>query len=332
MKYIINKEAIVVFHNGSPVRVEKTDKRYPLIIEVFDLPEDEQDDALQTALEPQKAAAIAINGVDGFEVVDGSVWYDGEKLPKVLSDKVISIAAEGLPLENFELFWERLSNNPSSSSVTELLDFLEYKELPITEDGCFLAYKAVNSDYYSCHGNPDTKVIQGTVDDSGRIYNGVGEVIEVRRRDVNDDRNVHCSWGLHVGSLDYARSFGETLLIVKVDPSDVVSVPTDCACQKCRVSKYKVIGDFVEEIVTPVTDASGDTVSTSKAKELDKFTQRVAQYLERKEDEGFDELTIRQIQNSFSPEYPSKEKVINAVQELGYLFRDNNGVVVVELW
>ena len=317
MKYIINKEAIVVFHKGTPVRVEKTDKRYPTIIEVFQLPEDEQDDALVDALEPQVVAATKINGVDGFEVVDGSVWYDGEELPKVLSDKVISIAAEGLPLGNFELFWSKLSNNPSSTSVTELLDFLEYKELPITEDGCFLAYKAVQENGYSSHGNPKTKVLQGTVDDGGRIYNAVGEVIEVRRRDVNDNRNVHCSWGLHVGSLDYARSFGAKLLVVKVDPADVVSVPSDYSCQKARVSKYEVVSDFVEEIVAPVTDSSGDTVTDSKVKELDKFTQRVAQYLDRKEDEGYEEVTVRQIQNAFSPDYPSKEKVINAVQEVG---------------
>ena len=54
---------------------------------------------------------------------------------------------EGLPFEPLVKLFENLMKNISYQTRTQLYDFLEHKNLPITEDGCFLAYKAVNSDY-----------------------------------------------------------------------------------------------------------------------------------------------------------------------------------------
>jgi hypothetical protein len=84
----------------------------------------------------------------------------------------------------------------------------------------------------------------------GSIYNGVGEVIEVARRSVDDNKDNHCSFGLHVGSYDYANNWAGSdgrLLVVEVDPADAVSVPTDCEYQKLRVSKYRVLSDITPE-------------------------------------------------------------------------------------
>jgi hypothetical protein len=57
---------------------------------------------------------------------------------------------------------------------------------------------------------------------------------------VNDDRNSACSVGLHVGTFGYAESFAEQMLVVLVDPADVVSVPTDSNAQKMRVCRLYV--------------------------------------------------------------------------------------------
>jgi 23S rRNA U2552 (ribose-2'-O)-methylase RlmE/FtsJ len=259
-----------------------------------------------------------------FEVVGETVLYQGEELPPALITKVLSIVRDGLPLEHFEKFWQRLEKNPSSSSVNELIDFLSYKELPITEDGCFIAYRGVNSDYYSVNGNTNTKVLQGQVDDQGRILNAIGETIEVSRRQVDDNRDIGCSYGLHVGSLDYASSWGPKVIVVKVDPADVVSVPKDCSCQKCRVSKYEVLYDFVGEITASVVGDDGeDDVVTSDENERTEFVSKVDNYLQRKIEEGYEEVTVRQIQNSFSPVWPSKESVLDALQELWFDWDDN---------
>ena len=235
-------------------------------------------------------------------------------------------------MEHFEKFWENLEKNPSAKSVEELTQFLDYKELPITEDGCFLAYKGVLSDYYSVHGNTSTKVIQGTVDSNGKIYNGIGEVIEVRRRDVDDDRDAHCSYGLHCGSLEYARGFATKIIVVKVNPADVVSVPSDCSCQKCRVSKYEVVSDFIEEIQASVVDEDGaDTITTNESKERNEFIERVERYILNKVNQGYEEVSVRQIQNSFSPEWATKQQVLDALQSLNYYFWDEDGVTMVDI-
>jgi len=159
-------------------------------------------------------------------------------------------------------FIERLMVNPSANSVNELYTFLSYKSLPITPSGKFLAYKGVDNNYYSKHGNKNTIVVKGKVSDSGSIYNGVGETIEVARRSVDDNKDNHCSFGLHVGSYDYANEWAGgngRLLVVEVDPADAVSVPTDCSFQKLRVSKYTVISDITadrKEIPSAVYDYS----------------------------------------------------------------------------
>lgn len=339
MTYIINTTAIILFINGRSIRVEKTDIRYPSIIAVFDLPKEEQEDAVEAIMAPAVSAIKKIKGAEGFEIIEGVVYYKDQKLPAALSKKVASIITDGLPIHHFEKFWELLQQNPSSSSVNELMDFLEYKELPITEDGHFLAYKGVENDFWSRSGNPDTVVLQGTVDKSGRILNTIGETIEVQRRDVDDDRRKHCSHGLHVGSLDYASDFAYKLIVVKVNPADVVSVPTDYSCQKARVSKYVVLSEYVDEIKASVTDAAGIPLAESKTQQAEDlreehsdFTKRVDNYLDRKKDEGYDEVTIRQIQNSFSPEYPSRQRVYDALQTLGYGWEEEDGVVIVPLF
>ena len=334
MTYITNNAAIIlILSNGEKIRVEKTDKNYAKILKTFELPKEEQEDAVRAVLNPIIKIASA-----GFVIDGDDVTYQGESLPKALKTKVISIVRDGLPIEHFEKFWAKLRENPSAQSVAELVDFLSYKELPITDDGDIIAYKGVLDNYYSQTGNKDTRVLQGTVNSSGQIYNGVGEVIEVARNCVDDNRANECSFGLHCGSLDYARGFSSRLILVKVNPKDVVSVPKDYSFQKCRVSTYEVVGDFVEEIVTAVVDSKGnDTLEKtedSSGKATDEYNQKVGKvqaYLQKKAEAGFDEVTIRQIQNIFSPDWITKETVLNILQDLWYDWDDDDGVTVVSL-
>jgi hypothetical protein len=131
--------------------------------------------------------------------------------------------------------------NPSRRAVEELYLFLEHKHLPICEDGDFLAYKSVTNDYKDHH--------------SGRFYNGVGEVLDMPRNAVCDDADVGCSYGFHAGSYEYASTFGggdSRLVIVKINPADVVSVPKDCDCQKLRTSRYEVVKDFEQVYRKPL--------------------------------------------------------------------------------
>jgi hypothetical protein len=166
---------------------------------------------------------------------------------------------DSAPIVNFIT---RLQANPSANSVAELYTFLGYKSLPTTPEGKVLGYKGVQFDYWSTTGNADTIVVQGQTNERHQILNEVGATIEVARRCVDDNKDNHCSFGLHVGSFDYASNWsGEDgkLLLVEFDPADAVSVPTDCNFQKLRVSKYKVIADITDqkkELNRPVYEAN----------------------------------------------------------------------------
>lgn len=231
----------------------------------------------------------AVEGSD-FSVKDGVVYFGDFILNGVISSKLVKVILEGgKNLTPIKKYVERILKNPSRQSAQELYDFLGYRELPITEDGMVLAWKGVGNDDYSIQGNPSTKVLQGTVDRSGRILNRVGDTIEVARICVDDDRRKHCSHGLHVGSLDYARGWGSKLKLVMFDPADAVSVPTDCNFQKLRVCKYKVIADVSKDFDIEDSIVNVEEIKPAKKKEKTAPTVSVEDALERiVEDMGYD--------------------------------------------
>ena len=82
---------------------------------------------------------------------------------------------------------------------------------------------------------------------TGNFNNSIGNTLQMTRNNVCDDHNQGCSVGFHAGSLQYASTFGggeSILLIVEIDPADVVSVPSDCNCQKLRTCKYTVVAKY----------------------------------------------------------------------------------------
>jgi hypothetical protein len=173
------------------------------------------------------------DNVGGVEITDGVIYYNGEPVHNYVVDRIFDFMDEGLPFQPLARFLEKLMANPSRRAVEELYLFLEHKHLPICEDGDFLAYKSVRKDYMDHH--------------SGKFFNGVGEVLDMPRNAVCDDADIGCSYGFHAGSYEYASTFGggdSRLVIVKINPSDVVSVPKDCDCQKLRTARYEVVKDF----------------------------------------------------------------------------------------
>jgi hypothetical protein len=120
------------------------------------------------------------------------------------------------------------------------------------------------------------------------------------------------------------------MVVVKINPADVVSVPSDCACQKVRVCKYEVVSDFVEEIQASVVDEGGnDTVVTDDAKVRNENIDKIVKYLNNKYEDGYPEVTTRQIQNSFSPGWITKLEVLDAIQSINGYWEERDGVTYV---
>lgn len=305
--HITTPSGMTLFFSGRAVKVDKGTVFHQKVLDLFDdgVGPETMAEEIQALLDRQDIKEAGFEGDS----------YKGDRLNPVLAQKLQSIKDAGAPVDGLVEFFNRLNQNPSSSSILELYDFLAYKELPITEDGYFLAYKGVGEDYYSVRGGGTQMEDHVTVDNQGRVYNGVGEKPRVKSRGlVDDDRSRGCSFGLHVGSADYAREWGSKVVVVKVDPADVVSVPSDSACQKLRTVGYEVLYDYEKEIVAPVVSERGEVAEMKTSVE---FHNRVDGYLDKKAQEGEREVSIQAIQNSFSPEYPSRERVLDTLQDLG---------------
>lgn len=235
LSYVITDESVTLYvsDNGNfyPVAVPEDDPSYPKVVAAL-----KTGDTLEALRVADKAKVVEEWATDtNVSIENGVVSLNGMKINNALTRRIVKMAQENLPTKPLELFLENLIENPSNQSVRELFMFLESNELPITEDGHFLAYKAVSGNYKDMHSN--------TFD------NSVGSVCSMPRNHVNDNRDVTCSYGLHFASLPYVRSFGGAhIMVLKINPKDVVSIPNDYNNQKGRCCEYKVIGEATHEV------------------------------------------------------------------------------------
>jgi hypothetical protein len=208
------------------------------------------------AIEEWLAAHSYMGSPSPFAFVDGFITYEGTRIDTDLNGRLKTMAASGANPSGWLKFWSRLQANPSHRSVTQLYAFLTHKGIPIDEEtGHILAYKSVSADYKDFH--------------TGTCDNSVGSKLKMPRNQISDDPNEACHFGFHVGALAYALEFGEDgrrIIIVRVDPADVVCVPYDHSAQKVRVCQYEVIGNYSG---TPMPDTSTSTRDDVDADDLD---------------------------------------------------------------
>jgi hypothetical protein len=229
---------LTVVLNNKSFQVLPDHLNYKMILEA--LPTATSDELLEM-IDIEKAVASFSDGL--VEIKNGQVTYEGEVVHGSVSKRILEFMSKGLPFQPLVNFLNNLMENPSMQSQKELYDFLEHEHLPITEDGHFLAYKAVRSDYKDKY--------------RGIFDNSVGQVCEMTRSKVDDDRGRGCSNGLHAGALNYVAGYGslesgDKIVIVKINPADVVSVPSDCNYEKLRTCRYEVVGEYQGELLKPL--------------------------------------------------------------------------------
>lgn len=238
--YLIQGSNIVVVIGNKSHTISKTHITYSKVLEAIKASDW---DSLPDIIEPKK---VVLNyGAGNVEIQGETLFWKGKELNTGLSVRMITMLQEGFPIEPMVNFMENLYKNPSKRAVTELYGFLEKGNLPITPDGYFLAYKKVRDDYTDVH--------------SGKFDNSVGQVVEMERHDVDDNKDNTCSTGLHFCSMSYLSCFGgDRTVIVKINPADVVSIPSDYNDAKGRACRYEVIGELAVEpqdaFVAPVQD------------------------------------------------------------------------------
>lgn len=238
--YVPTGETLTFFARSGTHTIHKGHAHYDTVRSLLQGPDSAIDlDYLIGLTSPIKQiefAAVAYQTPSGnsrITVENGQVRYHGEIVVGALADRMLNLLDEGWDLGPWFAFMENLYSNPSTFARTELYEWLEKSNLPITEDGHFLAFKRVNDNYTSVH--------------DGRTDNTPGVVVQMPREDVDDDRRRHCSQGLHFCSEGYLRSFsGQRTVLLKVNPADVVSIPDDYDFTKGRAWRYRVIEDLTD--------------------------------------------------------------------------------------
>lgn len=226
MAFIISNLSATLFHNGKLYTVPAAHPNFDAIVQA--IRESRFDEAIRKIdLVSEVKKFIETDTSDALKIKNGTVYYDGIPIHNSLTDRILRMMDEGFDVTPMIRFLHNLMQNPSSTAINELYSFLEKSQLPITEDGHFLAYKRVRSDYMDCH--------------SRTIRNMVGDRPSMPRNAVDDNRNNTCSYGLHFASLEYLRHFeGPRLMVLDINPRDVVSIPADYNDSKGRCSGYLV--------------------------------------------------------------------------------------------
>lgn len=292
MSLTFNKNAscLTLFLNGVLHTIPSDSPNFK---NVWNAVKSNDEDAVEASLNVVEAIEKGFETVvgKGVKVTEDGVYFNGKRMHNCLSDKIMEFMAEGIPFTPIVLLLENFTNNQliklasnpevlvmmnkrpdqADEVIDELTDdffsFLNHRNMPITEDGCFLAYKTLDGNYWSKHGNKKTILTKGKTNDQGQIYNAPGEEIECERGQVDPSRVHECSYGLHVGCLEYSgpngwyHSSSDKIVVVKVNPKDVIAVPPDHNRTKMRVCSYTVIQDYVSALNRPAYKNDSDLYS-----------------------------------------------------------------------
>lgn len=235
---MVSEQSISLVVDDKPITISRDNPSYFLVRQAI---KDRDWSRVRELIDVKEAVRIHTKGQ--IKVTENGVFYKDEQIHNVVSDAIMKALKEGLPIDGLVKFLDNLMENPSMRAREELYKFLEANKLVIDpEDGTFLGYKAVRKNYKDIF--------------SGKFSNHIGAILEMDRRDVDDDPNRGCSKGFHVGSISYVNSFcppDGIKLIVKVNPKDVVSVPREDA-RKLRTCRYEVIAHFNGELTNLMYD------------------------------------------------------------------------------
>lgn len=215
--------------------------------------ENEQSDfsVLKELIDIKRAILKVQDGKVEFDLENETIKYDDVEFhDKDFCNRVLRLMKEGQDIQYLVNFLKNVGENPSYRAMMETFKFICNEGMPITSDGCFLGYKGLNDNYYDVY----TNTVDNTPD---------GREISMPRKDVDDNSSIGCSHGYHVGSYRYAKGWAKgKIILVKVNPRDVVSVPNH-ECEKMRVCKYTCVSD-ISDMNSPlegeVYDGEGNRV------------------------------------------------------------------------
>lgn len=171
-------------------------------------------------------------------LTDAGIQFMGELVNSYMAERIMRHHVEGVDVSPMLAFMDRVMNHPIIGIQNDIYKWCEKGDMPFTAEGHIIAYKKVNPEYRSYHASPD-----GT-----HLYHPIGGLVEMERERVDPRRDNTCSTGLHFCSYDYLNQYQGAgtgrILILSIDPQDVIAIPTDYNQTKGRACRYKIIGEL----------------------------------------------------------------------------------------
>ena len=238
---ILPNSVVVTSPDGTPVSIDKSHYNYDEVVTLLTTSSGTYNQIIDL-MQPIREFRRALSTSNFYENADGLVCIDVDGypfvLPTELQQEVLRINRSNGNLSPLELFVTNLAANPDKDVHAQLYGFISVCGLTLTEDGHFLAYKKVRDDFMDIY--------------SGTVDNSPGTTLKPMPRWACDSNpNNTCSSGYHFAAWGYLQHYGAShnnrIVIVKVDPAEVVAIPVDYNNMKGRACTYKVL----KEIAVP---------------------------------------------------------------------------------
>ena len=284
--FIITEKSLtmVMPSNSERINVLRTDKGFGKIEEHLKSNSDHSEKLIRSLLSLKDSISTMSKGRLSMDD-DGKINIKDKKIPEDLRSYVDNLEKNNYNTEPLENFIKKVMQIPDSytdaSGVSRdnpwadqtrqsLFRFLRKHGYTICNDGDFLAEKVVKDDYGSHH-----------VGKTGRVFYNLNTYVEMPRYLCNHNPAETCSSGLHVcadtyqwgtynGSINHGT---DKVLLMKINPKDVVSIPNDYDESKMRVCKMFVSKEVFDR-------------GSLKSKYYEDMEESAFN-----EDEGYDDLT-----------------------------------------
>jgi hypothetical protein len=240
MKFILGSDSLTVYVGSMPYTINK---QAEIFEQALDAVRQDSEETFLSLVQVKKTVVEAFEGHPDVQIINGNLVCNGREVTGLVATRVLEMKSLKLDIQPMLNFVSNLMQNPSKRAVDETFGFVDACNLPLTEDGCILAYKRVRNDFKDCH--------------SGTIDNSVGAAVEMPRNLVDEDKARTCSQGLHFCSWEYLKSFtGERVVVLKINPKDIVAIPEDYNNSKGRCCSYTVVDEIpLESLLDDATSS-----------------------------------------------------------------------------
>lgn len=231
----ITPSQVILVNDGKGITVDKKQEAYGKILSALKQKKSwSKEKAWELATGSSLVAKVSATKKSGLYILDGKAYFGDIKMNEAMTKKLVWLHENGYSFTAIENFYKRCQKNPRKESVDDLFRFLEQNNIPICKDGCFVGYKYV------------TKTETGFVDSYSKTMDiKIGNFITLHRSKCTSDPNSACGPGLHVGGWNYVGGSPHVIL-TKVAPEDVVSVPFCSNSGKLRCCRYKALRVYDE--------------------------------------------------------------------------------------